>query len=321
MGLQDRQYYQDRNEWGRQWRPEDDQRRQSMFGAPPRAVYTLIIINVAIAVVDLFFPRVVPEELVGVDGLTREQVAVAIDAPHWLGDFLALKTDVVQKPWRVFTLLTYGFVHSPLDGRSPGFWHLAGNMLVLYFLGQWVERRLGYYEFLRFYLVAIVLGGLAFLVSSLLQGEDRAVVGASGAVSAVLMLFVFMYPREKVLLFFVLPIPAWLLGAIVVGGDIFSALNPNNRIAVETHFAGLAFGAAYHYFGWNFRKFRIERLGAVFKSRPKLKVHRGGVDDTLQREADRVLKKIAEQGEGSLTSRERKTLKRYSEQVRRKRHQ
>ena len=88
--------------------------------------------------------------------------------------------------------------------------------------------------------------------------------------------------------------------------------------------ASLAFGAAYAYFGWNLRWMRIERLGSLFKggwfkSRPRLKVHSPGADPKLQVQADQVLKKIADQGEASLTSKERRLLNRYSKHIRKHR--
>ena len=295
MGLEDRQYYRDQQDWGRQWQPGGQQRGTSVISSS--IVVTLIVINVAIAILDLFTPAMP-------------------GGGHWLSDHLALTTEVLQKPWLGYTFLTYGFAHSPLDG--DGMWHIVGNMAVLFFLGRWVEYRLGYWEFLRFYLVSIVLAGVAFVLMRI-AGDPSSCIGASGAVSAVLMLFVFMYPKQTVLLFFVLPIPAWVLGAFVVVSDIMTSLRPESVIAYEAHLAGLAFGAAYAYFGWNLRWMRFERLGSLFKSKPRLKVHSPGVDSQLQSQADQILKKIADQGEASLTPKERRLLNRYSKQIRNRR--
>ena len=44
---------------------------------------------------------------------------------------------------------------------------------------------------------------------------------ASGAVTAVIMLFVFLYPHRTILLFMVIPAPAWVLGVIVIALDLF----------------------------------------------------------------------------------------------------
>ena len=50
-----------------------------------------------------------------------------------------------------------------------------------------------------------------------------------------------------------------------------------------------------------------------------LKIHREDDDDTLQQEADRILKKISQEGESSLTRRELKTLNKYSKSIRKNR--
>lgn len=303
MGLEDRQYYRDQNDWGRQWQPGGQRTGGSAISNS--IVVTLIVINVAIAILDLFTPSMP-------------------DGGHWLSDHMALTTEVLQKPWLFYTFLTYGFAHAPIDGSSPGLFHILGNMLVLFFLGRWVEYRLGYWEFLRFYLVAIVLSGIAFVIMRI-RGDPSSCIGASGAVSAVLMLFVFMYPKQMVLLFFILPIPAWVLGAFVVATDILTSLRPESVVAWEAHLAGLAFGAAYAYFGWNLRWIRFERLsglfkGGWFKSGPRLKVHSPGVDPHLQAQADQILKKIADQGEESLTAKERRLLNRFSKHIRKRRN-
>jgi len=319
MGLENRDYYRDKHEWGRQWHPDDDRRRRAYSTGSHRAITTLILINVAVAILDLFFPRVQlsPDETAM---MTGQQIAeIEQNAPHMLTQLLALDTDLAERPWKIYTLVTHGFAHAPLDGRRPGLFHLLGNMLALFFLGRMVEARLGYYEFLRFYLLAMVVAGLAFLIWHWAIGEPASAVGASGAVTAVVMAFVFMFPHEKVLLFFVLPVPAWALGVLIVFGDIWSSFSPASRIAVQEHLAGAAFGAAYCYFGWNLRWLRIERLKRLFKRGPKLKIHREDPLDSLRAEGDRILQKIAEQGESSLTNRERRTLKKYSEQIRRQR--
>ena len=295
MGLEDRQYYRDQKDWGRQWQPGGQGGAGSQVASS--IVITLIVINVAIAILDLFTP-------------------IMPGGGHWLSDHLALTTDVLQKPWLCYTFLTYGFAHSPLDG--DGMWHIVGNMAVLFFLGRWVEYRLGYWEFLRFYLVSIVLSGFAFVIMRL-ASDPSSCIGASGAVSAVLMLFVFMYPKQTVLLFFVLPIPAWVLGAFVVVSDILTSLRPESVIAYEAHLAGLAFGAAYAHFGWNLRWMRFERLGDLFKSKPNLKIHAPDKDPRLQSQADQILQKIAEDGEESLNAKERRLLNRYSKQIRKRR--
>ena len=295
MGLQDRQYYQEGDPYGSSWKPGGS-------GGLPGSrtiVTTLIIINVAIFGLDV------------VSSIFSE------DGKCWLANVLALKSGLLKdQPWNVWQLLTYGFAHASIDSKESIF-HVGGNMLVLFFLGRPIESRLGKYEFLRFYLTAILVAGLAYTVINI--NNPRPMLGASGAVSAVVALFIFYYPHSTLLMFGVLPVRAWILGLILVGSDVFRSFNPESQIAWEAHLAGFAFGAAYYYFKWNFAWMDFGKLGGAMKSKPSLKVHRPDKAEQLQVEADRILEKINRQGEASLSSRERKTLKRYSEQIRKKR--
>ena len=290
MGLEDRQYYR-----------QDEYSSYSKFSLGGRSIITsIIIINIAIFLVDAFTPKFVG---LGV-------------GTHWLSYLLGVKFD---QPWFIWTYLTYGFAHSSYDS-SAGLMHIGGNMLGLWMLGRSVEDRLGKREFLRFYLISIVVAGVGFtLIRHLLQHKFF-IIGASGGVTAVIMLFVFMFPRDQIRLFGVIPMPAWLLGVMLVTSDFFQAFKPDSHIAWEAHLLGAAFGAVYFLQRWEFSRFQFANAGRLFKPRPKLRVHHpGAIDDSLQAQADLILQKISEQGEDSLTSRERKTLNKYSQQLRKNR--
>jgi membrane associated rhomboid family serine protease len=78
-----------------------------------------------------------------------------------------------------------------------GSWaHLLGNMIFLFVFGDNVEDRLGHVAFALFYLG----GGLAAAATQLLftQGSALPMVGASGAISAVLGAYVAYFPRRPV---------------------------------------------------------------------------------------------------------------------------
>jgi len=317
MGLENRHYY------------RDDQQYSAFGGsfgasATRSIVVTIILINVAIFVLDMFSPRVHP--FLKADGrvvyqVTEQETDTAVNAPgaepvHWLGYQLALKPDLLSRPWNFWQLLTHGFTHASIDANL---FHIIGNMLVLFFLGRQVEQRLGSSEFLKFYLIAIVVAGIGYVVVQLVTGRGGFVVGASGAVSAVVALFIFMYPKATVLLMFVIPMPAWVLGVLVVAMDVMNSLDPNSHIATEAHFAGAAFGVAYFMLKWNFGWLRFDTLKKKLKSKPNLKVHKPDADSRLQKQADEILQKIADHGEESLTNKERKILNKYSKTVRSKR--
>lgn len=286
MGLEDRQYY-----------------RESQDFSPLRfssrsLVVNIILINVIIFVIDAFTPKI--------EGIDMRTLS------YWMG----IRSD---QPWAVWNYLTYGFAHASL-GSQTGIWHIAGNMITLFFLGRAVEELLGRKEFLRFYLVSIVVAGVGFtLIRFLFQTPFNVCVGASGGVSAVVAVFVFAFPRATLLLYGIIPIPAWLVGCLFLLFDFMNALNPGSTTAWESHLIGFAFGAIYYLQKWNFSNFEFA-VRNPFPTGPRLKVHNPvGIDEQLQEQADLILQKISDLGEENLTNRERKILKRYSEELRKKR--
>ena len=112
------------------------------------------------------------------------------------------------RPPALLTPLTALFVH--------GSWlHLLGNTLFLYVFGAMAEERVGRAEFVLFYLVAGYLALLGYAVAH--ADSDQTLVGASGAISAVLGAFLYLFPRARVtsvfpfLLFLPLRFPAWIV--------------------------------------------------------------------------------------------------------------
>lgn len=292
MGIYDRDYYQGERPTGIQ------------LGGQWSMVGKLIAINVAVYLVDIF---------------TRQGSAEALQESHWM----AAGPMSLANPWYAWQLVTYAFAH----GTQPS--HIIGNMFLLFIFGREVEGIYGPKEFLRFYLTAAVLGGLVFstrlmaTVPSELWG-NYSVVGASGAVTAVLLLFCIHFPKRTLLLFFVLPVPAWVFALLFVGGDIAGYLNPNRQgIAFDVHLAGAAFAAVYFKLKWNLGRVFPSFSGTKgwFKPKPKLKIHEPMSEDpyrTLDAKADVILDKVKRDGVGSLSESERRVLEDYSRRMRRK---
>jgi membrane associated rhomboid family serine protease len=293
MGIYDRDYYQ-REEGGFSLR------------APQSVIGRLILLNLALWIAD----------------------ALLFSETHQLGYWLAAKPDTLFKPWLWWQFLSYGFMHSV----QPE--HIILNMLTLWIFGNEVEPALGRKEFLRLYLVLLAVGGIAWAASAQLSGVSRQtpLVGASAAVVGTVVLFVFQNPHRTILFFFVLPMPAWLLGVMLVGYDAYGAMvrDPGNHVANVAHLAGAAFAAIYFRRHWN--------LGSVFTvpawlvnwRRPHLKIHVPKdepdpdvpvdvLDDDLGRQVDEILEKIHRQGEASLTRKERRILEAASRQYQRRR--
>lgn len=300
MGIYDRDYY-------RQERPLFSVR------APRSTVGILIAINVAVWILDYFTPVTDSIPLVG--------------ERHWLSDHLAVTGYTLIHPWMWWQFLTYGFAHSPFDVG-----HILWNMFALFIFGRDLERQYGRKEFTRVYLVAVVLGGLAWGIINQIKGGGDIIpmYGASGAVTAVVLLYALNFPYRTILLFFVLPVPAWALGALIVGYNVLGAVGllstetAGGSVAVSVHLAGAAFAYAYHRLRWNLGRLVEGRFSLPsFRRRPRLRIHHPDQENTpdLSEEVDRILAKIHREGEESLTRKERRTLETASRQYQRKRQQ
>jgi membrane associated rhomboid family serine protease len=237
----------------------------------------------------------------------------------------------------VWRLLTYAFLHS-----TSSWAHIVFNMLFLYWFGRDVEDLYGPREFLAFYLVSALLGGVAFVLADLaglhgkhLPGLSATCLGASGAVTAVLVLCAVHYPTRMILLFFILPVPIWLFVVFAVAKDAFDFLGgAQTGTAVDVHLAGAAFGFAYSQLHWRLTGLLPGlRTWQRRRSQPRLRVYREEEaptpvtvaaaappeDEQLEARMDAILAKISRTGKESLTESERQLLLRASEVFKRRR--
>jgi membrane associated rhomboid family serine protease len=234
---------------------------------------------------------------------------------NWVTELCALYDAWYREPWQAYRLLTYGFIHSPND-----LWHIAMNMFVLWMFGRDVEYRYGRREFLAFYLVAIVVAGLVWTIAEIPSEGGAIVLGASGGVSAMVILFAMNFPHRMVLFMFIIPMPMWVLAVIIVGMDAFGAINRSGDVAFTAHLGGALFGFLYYQWGW-----RLERwlpsgsLARRLRPKPKLRVVDPDQADVVETRVDEILKKIQEQGQDSLTRGERRFLEQASRDYQKKR--
>jgi membrane associated rhomboid family serine protease len=292
MGIYDRDYYR-------------DEHRGFSWGGPRTIVSSLVLLNVLLYLAN---------------GLLTPPSGALGDLGE-ISKALAFTADSLSRPWLWWRLLTYGFVHAP----PPQYTHLIFNMLVLWFLGRDVESLYGRGEFLRLYLVLLLAGSLFWGIAAKLQGmPSGTLLGASGAISGIVVLYALNFPRRTLLLFFVIPVPAWVVGVLLVGFDLYGAiaLRQESNIAYTVHLAGAALAFLYFQFRWNFGRvtgswLRLDRL----KRRPRLRVHdpEPEQESDLHEEVDRILEKIHREGETSLTRKERRILETASRQYQKRR--
>jgi membrane associated rhomboid family serine protease len=259
------------------------------------------------------------------------------------GVYSALALDPSRFPGNWWTIGTYMFVHAWLA-------HLAFNMFTLWMFAPRVEQEWGTASFVKFYLWCGIGGAIAHLVFA----RDTAVIGASGAISGVLVAYALRWPDEEVYLFGVIPMKSrWLVAAMLAMNIIF-ALSPSSRIDWTAHVGGMAFG-------WIFLKLYsaggISRVKgwvssvpdepedmprAVPRSRSPMRERTRDVDDIVTRSnavilreskplqhvpkqetpkeyaarVNRVLDKISQHGMESLSRDERRLLEEMSRKLR-----
>ncbi len=235
--------------------------------------------------------------------------------------FFVLPTDFstfITHPWTLFTNIFSHF----------GFWHLALNMLFLYFAGRTFEQIFDSKRLLYTYILGGILGGIFEILATFLPViEPTAVVGASGGVMAVFIALAFYRPNLKMNLFGVLPIRIIFIAILFFLQD-FLQLGENDGTAHFAHLGGAVFGMIsvqqIHSSSNIVNAFQgfIDRILRLVKGNrtPKMKVHRSEktrkqTDEEYnadkkqrQEQIDRILDKISKSGYDSLTKNEKDFL-------------
>ncbi len=232
-----------------------------------------------------------------------------------VGALLALRVHplaVLLRPW---TPVTYMFVHA-------GVTHLAFNMLMLFFLGNRVERHLGGRKFFNLYM----LSGLGGAALSFVFARGIAIVGASGAVYGVVLAYAMFWPRETLWIFGIIPAQPRALAAIML---IMGLLGGFDRVSDGiAHFAHLGgFLGAVLYVQWLRHNSPQKKFQAQMYAADRRRPSRDGDDarrwgqirlETLHEvnrdEVVRLQAKIRDSGIASLTIEDRAFLNRVSKQ-------
>ena len=140
-------------------------------------------------------------------------------------------------------VLTSMFLHG-------GWMHLLGNMLFLFIFGDNMEDEMGHAGFTVFYLLSGI--GAALAQYAIDPSSRVPVVGASGAIAGVMGGYLLMFPKARVdiflffiIIFRVIPIPAWLMLALWFGIQLFGGLGSGatgGGVAYWAHAGGFVIG-------------------------------------------------------------------------------
>jgi hypothetical protein len=192
--------------------------------------------------------------------------------------------------------------------------HILFNMLGLYFFGPRVEARIGSTRFVQLYFISGIFGALL----SMLFAWQSPIIGASGAVLGVTYAYARFWPRDKVLLWMIVPIEVRWLVVFYIVFSIYSGLNGSRSgVADFAHLGGLL--GAFLFLLWVDRSRGDRKFRAAVNS-PKVpadrlagwnKVDLNRVHELNRDEVNRILDKISAHGIGSLTAQEKLFLSNF----------
>ena len=187
---------------------------------PPLAVKVLVVLNILVFGYELMLPPELRETFFHNYGF--------IPKLFW--------ANPLSEGYRLFSSQ---FIHG-------GFGHILGNMWFLWVFGDNVEDRLGSGRFVIFYLLG---GAMAALAQGVYEPiSSNPMVGASGAISAVMGAYLVMFPRAQILtmLWLIIPItfylPAYIYLVYWAVLQFFSGLGGGSHVAFWAHLGGFAWG-------------------------------------------------------------------------------
>ncbi|MBT8217347.1 MAG: rhomboid family intramembrane serine protease [Acidimicrobiia bacterium] len=208
-----------------------------------RPIVTLALIAINVAVFVLIQPpaddpdaerfayeyAAIPCELQTSDPLDTQEIRTGVCSEADRG------TEVFPEKIVLLSVLSSMFLHGDIL-------HIAFNMWSLWIFGNNVEEAFGRSGYIAVYLA----GGVAATVGYAVVNPDSTIplVGASGAIAAVMGAYLVLFPAHRILslvfLFFV-PVPAALFIGIWFIGQF--GVDPASNVAWEAHVAGFLFGA------------------------------------------------------------------------------
>jgi len=159
----------------------------------------------------------------------------------YISEMLVFRYGFVPSEFSFLTLFTSQFLHGDIA-------HLLGNMVILVLVGLTVEQLLGSFNFLLFYLISGAVGSAVFGLVHF--GSPMPLVGASGAISGLMGMYVAAYGRKPIRFFYwigiyfnYIKLPALVMLPIWVGKELFDFFFTESNVAYTAHAGGLVAGA------------------------------------------------------------------------------
>ncbi|MEA1928166.1 MAG: rhomboid family intramembrane serine protease [Candidatus Auribacterota bacterium] len=246
-----------------------------------------------------------------VKGLLLVNIAVFLIArlsdPLSFDYIFGLTVPDVFTHFRIYQFVTYLFIHGD-------FFHLLFNMLILFIFGRELELYWGTPYFLRYYFISGIGAGICSI--PFVWGINAPLIGASGALFALLAAYGMLFPNRVItlLLFFIIPVrmKARQMVLIFIGLELLFLFHSGGGggIAHFAHLGGALVG--FIYLKWPLIRIKIIKFLKVLngstpeKSSP---VAPPGMEDkNFRGELDRILDKLAQVGWGGLSKSEKEYL-------------
>jgi len=241
----------------------------------------------------------------------------AFNFPNWI----ALSSEpaiFIRKPW---TLLTYAFFHD-------GFGHIFFNMIVLNFSSTLFLTFFNQKQLLGLYVLSAIFAGFAFVFGYYLLNITASIVGASGAIMAVLVATTTYSPLMNVRLLFIGNVKLWHITLVVLVIDLMQ-IRLDNSGGHIAHLAGAFFGFGFikllqsgtdlstivssviDFFVNLFRKSPstpFKKVHKNYKKPTEKTTSRIVTKDKTQQQIDEILDKISRSGYDCLTKEEKEFL-------------
>jgi membrane associated rhomboid family serine protease len=149
---------------------------------------------------------------------------------------------LVPKRLSVIDLIAYQFLHGDVM-------HILGNLFFLVVCGFAVEAAIGHLRFLAFYLITGIIGGLCHAVIDL--SSSQPLIGASGAVSGVMAMYLGVFRLKKIEFFYWLFVfvgyfraPALMILPFYIGKEVIDFVSSDgSNVAYMAHAGGFIAGA------------------------------------------------------------------------------
>ena len=167
-----------------------------------------------------------------------------------LTDYLGLTPRAMWENLMLYQLVTFNFLHDP-----RGLMHILINLLIFYMFAPELERKYGRTRFILFLAVTGIGAGLC---SAMLDARsDVTIIGASGIVFGVMLVYAVLFPNRQVLFMLIFPMKVkWMmliLGAIEFWNFLGGA---NTGVAHVAHLGGMGFGYLFLRYDRVFFRFR-----------------------------------------------------------------